>query len=188
MWIEDDHFSLLSAAPYQPRVAKACSRWVVVRSVSKFLGPDFRLAVCTGDPNTMNALQANLWLTQRWQSHWLQRLAAALLGDAGIQAKIQRAAEAYRQRRHALTSSLVPLGVQVPPGEGLNVWLSVEGGDALVAWLLGRGIAVRGNRDFFGADGSGIRVTFSQLDKEGMALLSAALADWRRVALDAAQA
>ena len=188
LWIEDDHFSQLSAAPYDPRLVKARSRWVVVRSVSKLLGPDFRLAACTGDASTMSALQANLWLTQRWQSHWLQRLVAGLLSDSGMRSKIRRAAESYRHRRRALAEALAALGVRVSPGEGLNVWLPIQGGDALVAWLLGRGIAVRGSREFFGAGGSGLRVTISTLDQAGIALLCAALGDWKRITLDAAQA
>jgi DNA-binding transcriptional MocR family regulator len=188
LWIEDDHFNLLSAASYEPGLAMARSRWIVVRSVSKFLGPDFRLALCAGDAKTIAGLQANQWLSQRWQSHFLQRLVTGLLRDEAMQAKIERAGAAYRTRRRLLTEALAPLGLRVPPGEGLNLWLPVDGGDALVAWLLGRGIAVRGSRDFFGAEGTGIRLTISALDETGIGLLCAALKDWRGVAMDAAQA
>jgi DNA-binding transcriptional MocR family regulator len=188
LWIDDDHFSLLSAEPYRAHFPAESGRWAVVRSVSKFLGPDFRLAWCTGDPKTMAALQANQWLSQRWQSHLLQRLVVGLLTDPGMQAKIRAGATVYQERRQLLSDALMPLGIALPRGEGLNAWLPVPGGDALVAWLLGRGIAVRGSQDFFGTSTSGFRVTLSLLDAAAVRLLCAALQDWRRVAMDVAQA
>ena len=43
--IEDDHFSMLSHRPYHSLIGPNHRRWALVRSVSKFLGPDMCLAV-----------------------------------------------------------------------------------------------------------------------------------------------
>ena len=49
--IEDDHFSMLSQRPVSTRsIGPDHRRWALVRSVSKFLGPDMCLAVVASDP------------------------------------------------------------------------------------------------------------------------------------------
>src|SRR5690606_13332917 len=50
--IEDDHFSLLSQSPYQSLIGPGHERFALVRSVSKFLGPDMCLALAATDPTT----------------------------------------------------------------------------------------------------------------------------------------
>ena len=40
--IEDDHFSMLSRRPFHSLIGPEHRRWALVRSVSKFLGPDMR--------------------------------------------------------------------------------------------------------------------------------------------------
>ncbi|EER57567.1 putative transcriptional regulator, GntR family, partial [Acidovorax delafieldii 2AN] len=75
--ILDDHWGPLSAAP----LAMAGSMpplWLHVASVSKFLGPDMRLAVATGTGALMQAMRAQQALGPRWVSRILQGLAAHL--------------------------------------------------------------------------------------------------------------
>src|SRR5699024_4969360 len=50
--IEDDYFSYLSRAPFRSVVGPEHRRWALVRSVSKFLGPDLCLAVNATEPET----------------------------------------------------------------------------------------------------------------------------------------
>jgi DNA-binding transcriptional MocR family regulator len=50
--IEDDHFSMLSSRPHHSVIGPAHRRWALVRSVSKFLGPDMCLALTASDPAT----------------------------------------------------------------------------------------------------------------------------------------
>ena len=75
--IEDDHFSMLSRSPFRSLIGPDHRRWALVRSVSKFLGPDMCLAVTASDPETARRLAMRLTPGTTWVSHLLQRLALA---------------------------------------------------------------------------------------------------------------
>ncbi|WP_181408871.1 aminotransferase class I/II-fold pyridoxal phosphate-dependent enzyme [Schumannella soli] len=134
--IEDDHFSELATAPYRTVVPRGHRRWALVRSVSKFLGPDLRLAVIASDPASGERLASRLSGGTTWVSHLLQRLAASLATDAGVRWQVAAAREHYRARNRraaeVLTSALaspelreiVP-GARVQAGDGLNVWVDL---------------------------------------------------------------
>ncbi|MCA1657274.1 MAG: aminotransferase class I/II-fold pyridoxal phosphate-dependent enzyme, partial [Actinobacteria bacterium] len=78
--IEDDHLGDVAGAAHRP-VAPAAARWVVVRSMSKALGPDLRCAPLTGDPDTIERIARRQLLGPGWVPHLIQGLVAALLGD-----------------------------------------------------------------------------------------------------------
>src|SRR5699024_11164467 len=67
--IEDDHFSMLSQQPYESLIAPGHHRFALVRSVSKFLGPDMCLAVAATDPATAERLAMRLSPGTTWVSH-----------------------------------------------------------------------------------------------------------------------
>jgi DNA-binding transcriptional MocR family regulator len=75
--IEDDHFSAVSARPYHRVTPPGSTRWAVVRSVSKFLGPDLRLALVAADAETAARLEARLSAGTTWVSRLLQHTAAS---------------------------------------------------------------------------------------------------------------
>lgn len=50
--IEDDYYSLLSRRPFHSMVGPGHRRWALVRSVSKFIGPDICLALVASDAET----------------------------------------------------------------------------------------------------------------------------------------
>ncbi|MDI5304018.1 two-component system response regulator RssB, partial [Salmonella enterica subsp. enterica serovar Anatum] len=53
---------LLSSSPWQPVIAQTTQHWAVIRSVSKTLGPDLRLAIVASDSAGDNGVLAALLL------------------------------------------------------------------------------------------------------------------------------
>jgi DNA-binding transcriptional MocR family regulator len=123
--IEDDHFSMLSRRPFRSLIGPDHRRWALVRSVSKFLGPDMCLAVTASDPETAERLAMRLTPGTTWVSHLLQRLALALVTDPAVRADIARASEHYAARNDAFAARLTTLGVPASAGDGLNLWVSL---------------------------------------------------------------
>lgn len=138
--IEDDHFSLLAPTPYSSIIAPSHQRWALVRSVSKFLGPDMRLAITASDPVTAQRLALRLSPGTMWVSHVMQRLAAGMLRDPGTQQRIAAAGEHYARRNGDFVSLLAAREVRAQSDGGLNVWVDVRGDVVEV----GRRLALRG--------------------------------------------
>jgi DNA-binding transcriptional MocR family regulator len=123
--IEDDHYSLLSQRPFHSIVGPAHRRWALVRSVSKFLGPDMSLAVTATDPETAERLALRLSPGTTWVSHLLQRLAHALLTDPDSRDTIARAGAHYAARNEAFVARLAAHGIRMAAGDGLSLWVPV---------------------------------------------------------------
>ncbi len=123
--IEDDHFSMLSRSPFRSVIGPDHQRWALVRSVSKFLGPDMCLAVTASDPETAERLAMRLSPGTTWVSHLLQRLTLALVSDPVIAAGIARAGDHYAARNAAFAARLTALGIPARAGDGLNLWVAL---------------------------------------------------------------
>ncbi|MFK4790275.1 aminotransferase class I/II-fold pyridoxal phosphate-dependent enzyme [Microbacterium sp. ZW T5_56] len=121
--VEDDHFSMLSREPYESLIGPDHRRFALVRSVSKFLGPDMCLAVTASDPDTAARLGLRLSPGTTWVSHILQRLVAGLVTDADVRAGIAAAADHYAARNAAFATAAASAGLPVVASDGLNVWL-----------------------------------------------------------------
>lgn len=85
--IVDDHFALLSATPWHSPLPASTQRWALVRSMSKTLGPDLRLAFIASDAATSAALRLRLNAGSQWVSHLLQDLTLACLTDEAFIAR-----------------------------------------------------------------------------------------------------
>lgn len=140
--IEDDHYSLLSPRPYQSLISAEHRRWALVRSVSKFLGPDMCLALTASDPDTAERLGLRLSPGTTWVSHLLQRLAHAQLADPTARERIRSAGDHYAERNAAFAAALTDRGLPTAAGDGLNLWVALprparEVSDALMrrGWL-----------------------------------------------------
>ncbi len=140
--IEDDHYSLLSSHPYETLIGPEHRRWALVRSVSKFLGPDMCLALTASDPDTADRLGLRLSPGTTWVSHLLQRLAHAQLADPDARERIRSAGEHYAARNADFARSLTERGLPAAAGDGLNLWVALprparEVSDALMrrGWL-----------------------------------------------------
>ena len=151
--IEDDHFSLLSRAPYHSLIGASHRRWALVRSVSKFLGPDMCLAVTASDDDTAERLAMRLSPGTTWVSHLLQRLVTALLTDDEVRQRIRDAARHYAARNEAFAALLTERGVPTTAGDGLNLWVPLPvPARAAGEHLMRRGWLARAGDEFVLAD------------------------------------
>lgn len=151
--IEDDHFSMLSRSPFRSLIGPDHRRWALVRSVSKFLGPDMCLAVTASDPDTAERLAMRLTPGTTWVSHLLQRLTLALVTDPEVTARIVAAGAHYAARNDAFAARLTALGVPAAAGDGLNLWVALPVPARDVSeQLMRRGWLVRAGDEFVLAD------------------------------------
>jgi DNA-binding transcriptional MocR family regulator len=176
--IEDDHFSLLSAQPFHSIIGPDHRRFALVRSVSKFLGPDMCLAVTASDPETAGRLALRLSPGTTWVSHLLQRLSHALLTDERVRASIDRAAAHYARRNADFASRLTAEGIATVAGDGLNLWVELPGPARPVAeQLMRRGWLARTGDEFLidGGPSRHLRLTVHDLDDADAEQLAADL-------------
>jgi DNA-binding transcriptional MocR family regulator len=174
--IEDDHAGQVAGAPYRT-LAAGRRRWAVVRSVSKALGPDLRLALLRGDQDTVGRVEGRQLLGPGWVSHLLQATVAALWADPATGRLLDRAAGAYAGRRSALLAALARHGIAGHGDSGLNVWIPVPEEVRPAAALLDAGWAVAAGEPYRLRSAPALRVTVATLrDQDEAEQLAAALA------------
>ncbi len=178
--IEDDHFSLLSRRPYVSIIGPEHRRWALIRSVSKFLGPDLCLAVTASDAETAARLAERLSPGSTWVSHLLQRLVVALVVDDDVMAAVEHAAEHYRERNAAFAEHARAVGLPCRAGDGLSLWLPLPApARAVTEQLMRRGWLARPGDDFLLAGEAAprhLRLTVHDLSDEDAARLAADIA------------
>src|SRR5215467_2094969 len=160
--IEDDYIADVAGAPYAA-VHDRSDRWAVIRSVSKTLGPDLRLATLAADPLTTSRVAGRQLLGAGWVSHLLQQIVVALWSDAASRRVLARAERHYTTRRTALVAALAERGITAHGRSGLGVWIPAEEETALVQALAERGWAVSPGERFRFHSPPGIRVTTTTL-------------------------
>ena len=179
--VENDACGDVSGAPEMTLCDGAHPLWAVVRSTSKSLGPDLRVAVVAGDELTIARVHRRQAIGPRWVSHLLQQLVLALWSDPSAGRRLARAAEIYAQRRGALVEALHAAGMEgVQCRSGFNVWIPVAAETATVQALAGRGWAVAPGERFRLRSAPGIRVTTSALAPEDAQRFARDLAEVRR--------
>ena len=161
--IENDYAAPVAGAPFHTLRADARSRWAVIRSTSKFLGPDLRVAVMAGDDLTVSRVRGRQALGARWVSHILQQLALALWSDPSSGRRLARAGEIYAQRRTAALAALREHGIEARGASGFNIWIPLRDEAGVVRALADRGWAVAAGERFRIRSAPGIRVTISTL-------------------------
>jgi DNA-binding transcriptional MocR family regulator len=185
--VEDDHAGPVAGAPGVTLAGDDRPRWAHVRSVSKWLGPDLRLALLTGDPGTVARVQGRQLVGTGWVSHLLQRLAVAMWSAPGGSALLEEGRETYRRRREALAAALAARGVEAHGRSGMNLWVPVADEGTVTRRLLEAGWAVLAGERFRLRSRPAIRVTVSTLDvaeADGLAGdIEAAMAPRRRTRL-----
>jgi DNA-binding transcriptional MocR family regulator len=176
--VEIDPVGPVSGVPAVTLTESPPERWVSVKSTSKFLGPDLRVAVVAGDALTIARVERRQALGVRWVSHLLQRLTLALWSDPSSGRRLARAADLYAQRRTALIEALAAHEITAHGRSGFNVWIPVREETATAQALAERGWGVAAGERFRIRSAPAIRITTSALAPD----------DARRFAADFASA
>ena len=174
--LEDDYVAAVAGAPYVS-LHDVSPRWVVIRSLSKVLGPDLRVALVAGDELTISRVEGRQLLGPGWVSHMLQQLAAELWSAPSTGKLLTRARETYAERRRALVGALAERGIDASGETGLGVWIPVAEEAAVAQQLLDGGWAVSAGERFRFATPPGLRVTTAALDPADAGELAAAIDD-----------
>jgi DNA-binding transcriptional MocR family regulator len=179
--VEDDYVAAVAGAPYVG-IHGASERWAVIRSLSKVLGPDLRVAPMAGDALTISRVEGRQLLGPGWVSHVLQQTAAQLWSSAATEKLLARAERTYAERRAALVDALAGHGIAAQGASGLGVWVPVAEEAATVQQLLERGWAVSPGERYRFHTQPGIRITTTDLEPSEAKELAAALDSTLRTA------
>ncbi len=164
--IEDDFAGAVSGVPAASAIDPRREKWAVIRSVSKALGPDLRIAIAAGDALTIARVEGMQRLGPRWVSHILQATLAAMWSDPEIAKLVRRAADTYRERRRAVIDALARVGIKAYGRSGLNVWIPVQEESGAIQMLLESKWALRAGERFRIRSAPGIRATVAALAPE----------------------
>jgi DNA-binding transcriptional MocR family regulator len=163
--IEDDHAGSVSGARFSTLVTPDLPRWAILRSVSKVLHPDLRLALMAGDETTIARVEGRQALGPRWVSHIIQALVAEMLRAQDYLIAAAHARDVYAARRSALIGALAERGIGAHGRSGLNVWVPLREEAPVVRGLDEAGWRVLAGERFRLMTGPGIRVTISMLEE-----------------------
>jgi len=161
--IEDDHAGPIAGAPAYS-VSAGLPRWATIRSVSKSLGPDLRLAVLAGDEATVARAAGRQVLGTGWVSYQLQELVAELWADPSVARTLRTAAEVYATRGQVLRSALRGHGIAASGRSGFTCWVPVSDEDGMASSLAEAGWAVAPGQRFRIAAPPGVRISFATLE------------------------
>ncbi|GAA1610783.1 PLP-dependent aminotransferase family protein [Kribbella sancticallisti] len=159
VWIvEDDHFAEASTSKpgslrNDPRLR---ARVIYVRSFSKCLAPDLRLAAAVADDEVRSRLSLAKSFADGWTPRTAQRALAALLADPETDRALDLARSTYAARRSSLGALIQErTGGVISPvigADGLHLWFSLPaGGHAgeLVAETARAGFLLAGADPFY---------------------------------------
>lgn len=172
--VEDDYVAPVAGAPYFG-LHGVNARWAVIRSLSKVLGPDLRVAPMAGDSLTISRVEGRLLLGAGWVSHILQQTVAYVWASAATKKLLSRAERVYAERRTALVEALAGYGITAYGGSGLGVWVPLAEEVATVQLLVERGWAVSPGERYRFDTPPGIRITTTDLQPNEAEELAAAL-------------
>jgi DNA-binding transcriptional MocR family regulator len=146
--VEDDSAGAIATTAAASLGGALPTRTLHVRSFSKSHGPDLRLAAASGPAEIVEPMVERRFLGQGWSSRLLQALLVDLLVHPDAVAQVARARREYARRRSAVVGGLRARGVEVPTGDGLNLWLPVTDEAAAMVSLATEGVRVAAGGPF----------------------------------------
>lgn len=162
--IEDDGIGGIATTPALTFGQYYPEKVVHIRTYSKSLGPDLRLAVLSAPKHLAKSIQAYRNFGASWTSRLLQNAAAYLLSDPEVSAHLEQTKQTYLQRRAWLTDALTARNIPYVGEAGLSVWIPVPSEQFALVTLAIHGYAVfPGNRFMKKLATPHIRVATSQL-------------------------
>lgn len=178
--IEDDHFAPLS--PFKPVTLVSADRpnWAIIRSVSKYVGPDLRLAFVNSSDGLAKKVSGLAAFSHRWVSGVLQAAVLSTVTSKDYARIIRDASQAYTARRKYLLDALRDAGIEAHGEDGINVWIPVSDEQAITRRLMESGWIVRPGDIFRLESGQAIRVTVSTLTDQEAHELAVLLAGLQR--------
>lgn len=169
--IVDDFWGPLAQCRFPPLVNPAAQ--VYVLSLSKFLGPDLRCAICCGSPVLLAEMQRQQLLSARWVSHILQHIAAGLWHQLNQSNQLQQASQIYQQRRRQILQHLpARIRAQQKHSEGVHIWLTVESEAQAVQAMAARGWAIQAGEAFRINSQSAVRISLANVGEQHQPQLS----------------
>lgn len=106
---------------------------IYIRSFSKVIAPDLRLAVAVAKPQLRALLMESKFYTDGWSSSFSQKALAHAFADPELDSAIALARKTYNSRRHSFIQSLLAIcsvdELTIPPAaDGVNVWIELCNG------------------------------------------------------------
>ena len=140
--IEDDGVGDVSIHPPISLGTVIPERVVHIRSFSKSLGPDLRIAVLSASANVIRQIQSYRSFSSGWTSRLLQAATAWLIEGTSTAQHVATARAIYAERRRTLLAALAAHGITMPETDGLCIWIPVESEQYALVTLAAHGIAV----------------------------------------------
>jgi DNA-binding transcriptional MocR family regulator len=145
--------------------------WAVIRSLSRLLGSDVRLAFVAGDEQTIGRVEARQAVTTSWVSRLLQEIAGEML------ARLRSSSAELDRRREALLAALERRGIPAHGRSGMHAWVPVREEAFAVRRMLDAGYAVLPGERFRLRTPPAVRVTTALLPAAEVEPVAAALAE-----------
>jgi GntR family transcriptional regulator/MocR family aminotransferase len=113
--------------------SRIADRVVYIRSFSKSIAPDLRIAVVAARTRLLARIVDAKTFADGWTSRLLQRVLSGVLADTELESLLEQARLAYRERRQqaaeAVNKILIPAGGGTWCGpDGVNIWIHLPPG------------------------------------------------------------
>jgi GntR family transcriptional regulator/MocR family aminotransferase len=156
--IEDDHFAGIATTRPGSLFSdeRIGDRVVYIRSFSKSIGPDFRIAIATARSRLRALLMEEKSFADGWSSRLTQSAIAEVFADPDLEYALQTTARAYEDRRRAVATALssrVAGLARVASGmDGVSVWVTLSaeiGSSEVIEHGAALGVLVAPGEPFF---------------------------------------